>query len=512
MDYQKDDKTRIGGFNNAPSPDDGGSHQDIYQQAAPSPNPYWQGPPKEDPYRPAPTAAPEPYQPPAPAAFDPYRPPPAAPEPYQPAPAAFEPYRPPPAAPEPYQPAPAAPEPYRPPSAAPEPYRPAPPVTPEPYRPAPSTLVPRRQAPAAPDPYQPAQPAPDLYRLSSQQDDMWFVVDIPGRPLEYPLRHGESVSVGRDATQNISIENKTLSRNHLLMQRNGDRITVQVMGLNGLVYANQVYKSTTIEVAVPATLTIGDVLCRIKKKYDSDATILMSDPAAAARQRPGAGSLPNDGSFASRPPSPSYSPQPSSPAQPFSGNPPFGGFAETGKSPFPECQPIPPVFPAGQPASGFSDAPYSPPSFEFGSNPSSGGSRDGMSNESIYANDGEGKAKGSKNLLLFGGAGVGILVLATCLFFWLRSPAKVEEGGKEAGQSTATKAPAAVPAPSPPEQATTQPKTNNLYAQYLSKAKRYIEEGNTKDACDYLKDIPPTSAYRTEAVELAKQISDCKLE
>jgi len=480
MDYQKDDKTRIAGFNDAPSPDDGGSHQDTYQQAAPSPNPYWQGPPKEDPYRPAPTPSPDPYQP-APPTPDFYRPAPPTPEPYRPAPS------------------------------APEPYRPAP-VTPEPYRPAPTTLVPRRPAPSAPDPYQPAQPAPDLYRLSSQQDDMWFVVDLPGRPVEYPLRHGESVTLGRDAAQNIFIEDKTLSRSHLVMQRNGDRITIQVMGLNGLVYANQVYKSTTLEVAVPATLTVGNVACRIKKKFDSDATIMMSDPASAARQRPGAGLPPNDGAFASRPPQASFSPQPSSPSPPFSGNPPFGGIGEAEKFPFPDSQPIPPVFPAGQPAAAFPDRPYSPPSFDFGSNNATGGSRDGLSNESIYANEGEGKPKGNKNLMLIGGAGLGVLVLATCLFFWLRSPSPMADGEKETGQSTATKAPAPAPVPSAPEQAAPQPKMNNLYAQYLNKAKRFIEEGNNKDACDYLKDIPSTSAYRNEAVELAKQISDCKLE
>jgi hypothetical protein len=53
---------------------------------------------------------------------------------------------------------------------------------------------------------------------------------------------------------------------------------------------------------------------------------------------------------------------------------------------------------------------------------------------------------------------------------------------------------------------------NTLYAKYLAKAKGYLEEGNTKDACDYLKDIPPTSACWDEAVALSKKIDGCKLE
>ena len=54
---------------------------------------------------------------------------------------------------------------------------------------------------------------------------------------------------------------KTLSRNHLILTRHGDRIGIQVLGLNGLVHAGRVYKSTDLEVNAPCTLTLGNVAC-----------------------------------------------------------------------------------------------------------------------------------------------------------------------------------------------------------------------------------------------------------
>jgi hypothetical protein len=356
------------------------------------------------------------------------------------------------------------------------------------------------------DPYSPPPPTPDRYHLSPQQDDMWFLVDIAGNLVEYPLRHGESITLGRDSNQDIVIKDKTLSRKHLVMQRNGDRITVQVLGLNGLVYANQIYKSTSLEVVVPCSLTIGTVVCQIKKKIDTDATILMNDPAAAVRQRPGAGFSANDG--ASR--QPSFSPPPSpAPSWPPNDNLPFGNPPPEEKFPFAADRPIPPVFPAGQSAEKFpGSSPYSPPSFDFPHNGSTDSRREGMAQDVPAINGGGGKSKTGKWGLIIGGVGLVVLIVAISLFFWLRNPfAPKEEGGKNVEQFI----PAKAQEPIPSRQDIPQPQTNNLYGQYLMKAKNYFTEGKYMDACDYLKDIPPTSPYRSEAVELAKQIPDCKL-
>ncbi len=376
------------------------------------------------------------------------------------------------------------------------------PPTPEPYRPPPVA-----------EPYRPPQPTPDLYQLSSQQDDMWFVVDLPGKSIRFPLRYGEIVTLGRDTSQNIVIEDKTLSRNHLIMQRNGDRINVQVLGLNGLVYANQVYKSTTLEVAVPATLAIGNVACKIEKKFDSDATILMSDQAAASRQHPGSG-MPNaGGTFASRPASPAFPPPQSPQARPWGEHQPFPPAPEGAQFPFSTNQPIPPVFPAGQQAPGFPGPSPSPPSFDFRHPESPGDRHHGSPYEtpsaSIYETGGQ--PKGNKNLLFIGsGIGLVVLVVAMGLFFWLRSPAPVTPQAPPPLQPQVQSQPQMQPQSA--SGCVSGQGTNNLYAKYLSKARVYFKEGNKKDACDYLKDIPQTSACYAEAVELAKQIDDCKLE
>jgi hypothetical protein len=337
---------------------------------------------------------------------------------------------------------------------------------------------------------------------------MWFVVDMPRNPIRYPLRFGEVVTLGREASQNIVIDDKTLSRSHLVMQRNGDRINVQVLGLNGLVYANQVYKSTTLEVAAPATLTIGNIACKIDKKFDSDATVLMSNPAAAVQQRPGTAS--SGGASPSRPASPAYptpSAQPWGESQPFSAAPPEGD-----KFPFPSSHPIPPVFPAGQPAPGSPPPSYTPPSFDFGPNDPPGGSRNGVKYETPSVYGGDEKPKGGKNLLFIGGGiGAVVLVVALGLFFWLKSPSPAKAPPPPAAPPAAALPVPALPQPAASGCASGQG-TNNLYAKYLSKAKVYLKEGNKKDACDYLKDIPQSSACWAEAVELAKQIEDCKIE
>ena len=274
-------------------------------------------------------------------------------------------------------------------------YQPATPAPGSYWQPPPDEDPARSPPSPLPDPYRPPPSSPARYHLSPQQDDMWLVVDLPGHPVEYPLRHGESVTLGRDAGQDIVIIEKTLSRNHLVMQRNGDRITIQIMGLNGLVYADQVHKSTTLEVVVPCTLTIGNVVCRIKKKIDTDATILMTDPASAARQRPGAGFSPNDGAFGGRQPQSSFPPPTSSASSwPPNDNLPFGKPAEEEKFPFAADQPIPPVFPAGQPAAKFPGSPYSPPPFDFGHNGSPDGRREGGGARRLPLSM---KAEGSQN-------------------------------------------------------------------------------------------------------------------
>lgn len=319
---------------------------------------------------------------------------------------------------------------------------------------------------------------------------MWFVVEPPSKPVRHPLRQGEAVTVGREATQNIVIDEKTLSRNHLVLRRSGDRVAVQILGLNGLVYANQVHKSTTLEIPAPASLTIGNVICKIEKKYDTDATILMNDPAAAQRHQ-------SVGSAHPASPTPSWTPQ----QQPYAPLPPEG------RHPFADNHSPAPGYPPGQPAAGYTPPPGSPSSYSFGQ-ASHPGDRDpgGFAPHRAEAPGG-----GNKNRLplLIGGIGLVALLIGGGLYYWFNNKP-------------------AAPVEPPPAATTVQPPTptttsaggctggnqgaNNLYAKYLSKAAALLKEGNAKDACDYLKDIPQNSACWPEALSLAKQIEGCTLE
>ncbi len=316
---------------------------------------------------------------------------------------------------------------------------------------------------------------------------MWFVVEPPSKPVRHPLRQGEAVTVGREATQQVVIDEKTLSRNHLVLRRNGDRVAVQILGLNGMVYANQVHKSTTLEITAPASLTIGNVVCKIEKKYDTDATVLMSDPAAASRHQSGGGGH-------AAPSTPSWNPPPQ---QPYAPLPPEG------RHPFADS-PAAAGYPPGQPTPGYNPPPGSSPAYGFGQH---AGERD-PGGFTPHRSEGPGDGNKNKLLVLIGGAALAALLIGGGLYYWL------------------TNKPAA-PVEPPPATTTVQPPTptissggcsggnqgaNNLYAKYLGKAATLLKEGNTKDACDYLKDIPQNSACWPEALSLAKQIEGCTLE
>ena len=105
-----------------------------------------------------------------------------------------------------------------------------------------------------------------------------------------------------------------------------------------------------------------------------------------------------------------------------------------------------------------------------------------------------------RQLLLIGGLGLALLAMVgVALFLWLRQPAPPVQ----------TSLP---PAPPPRVRQEVIPEqVNRLHNQYLSKAREYMTQGRSIEACDYLQDIPATSPLRGEAEELARQIPGCGL-
>lgn len=470
---QKDDMTRIGGFlhplDGEDSPPAGEAQPASLQSPLPGAPPTPPQPPLPPSYAP-PEAAPsfalrEPAAPPATPTFPPtdHTLPPTGQAPHA-SPSVFPP-----------------PEPAFPP--------------PGPSAPSPGPSFAAAGPSSAPRPWTQERPPSRPAAAPVVADDMWFVVDQANPPLEHPLREGQQVSVGREANQDIVIMDKTLSRNHLVLTRRGDRIAAQVLGLNGLVYAGQVYKSTKVELVAPCALTVGNVSCRIKKKVDTEATILMTDPAVQARQQ-GMDRL---------------TPQPSAPAAQRSDPPVWPPPEEPGL-----FSPQQPVYPAGQEPSPVFGAGRAEPLFpatpqaqapprEHHDSAFPGQSASTPFSPATPADPRISKGDGNRKLFLYGGLGlVLVLIVGVALFLWLRKPAPPQP-------------PAAPPQAGPPQQqAAPQPQVepvqvSSLHSQYLSKAKSYMAAGKALEACDYLKDIPATSPLRAEAAELAKQIPGCSL-
>jgi hypothetical protein len=318
-----------------------------------------------------------------------------------------------------------------------------------------------------------------------QEDDLLFVVDGAGGGREYPLRSGQRVSVGREATQDIVINDRTLSRNHLIVQRTGERVTVQIIGLNGMVHNGATLKSQSIDLSAPVAFTVGKIPCRIKKKIDSDATILMSSPAASPA--PGMGVSPAA--------SPSFQPTPPPGGAGASFQTPApGGFG----SPAPQPQAAAPAMPSTPaPSPGFDD--FDTP--DFADDTFAGGNEDQF--QPVAAPGG-----GSKKGLIIGGIVVAVLVIGVVLFFLFGGSSDdeaVDLGNDEGAvvEKSADLAPVTVPVD--PGQ------SNDLHGKYYTEAYKLFSDGDPAMACDYLKDIPISSVYREKAENLASEMGNCNL-
>ncbi|MFH1216385.1 MAG: FHA domain-containing protein [Pseudomonadota bacterium] len=357
----------------------------------------------------------------------------------------------------------------------------------------------RPQAPVAPPPRPVAPKSP------VREEDLLFEAEMANGAVEMPLSSGHRLTVGRDTTQDIILDDRTLSREHLVLERRGDKVIIQVLGLNGLVHNGINHKSTTIEIAAPASFTVGRILCRLRKKVDTNATLFMADPAEFAKAQQKQPTPPSRDPFAGHPP-----PRGGDFRQPAP-PPPFPGGDFPGESPTPQPEPSP-SFPSASSGNAFDDFEGQNSWEDPFSQTSDGGLKSGFSSQ---------KAGIGRYLMIGGAALLGILIIVTLVLFFTRekdeprkSPATAPPVAQQAAQPpVAAPAPAVAPPPAPTEPAQTDgdPKNYNLHGRFFNEAYRYYNEGNFTMACDYLKDIPATSAFRERAENLAKQMGNCKL-
>ncbi|RJQ83898.1 MAG: FHA domain-containing protein [Desulfobacteraceae bacterium] len=312
------------------------------------------------------------------------------------------------------------------------------------------------------------------------EDELVFEAKTAAGPVEKLLTSGRRLTVGRDPSQDITLDDRTLSREHLVLERRGDKVVVQVLGLNGLVHNGVSHKSATLEMTAPASFTVGGILCRLRRKDDADATLFMADPAqfaGAGQQQP----TPPGGD--SRPPAP----------------PPFPGGDFTGAVPASQPAPAPVFSPSG--GSAFDDF-SGQSSWEDPFSQPTGSARKSRASS--------GKAGITRYLLIGGAALLVVLLVAALVFFFTRikdEPRKTPPSAQQAPAPTS----AAVAAPAAPAQTDADPKNYNQHGTSFNEAYRYYNEGKYTMACDFLQDIPATSAFRERAENLARQMGNCTL-
>ena len=344
---------------------------------------------------------------------------------------------------------------------------------------------------------------------STPEDDLLFIAEMPTGPLEFPLVSGTRMTVGRENSQNIVVNDKTLSRHHLILERKGDTVTIQILGLNGLVHNGITHKSKTIEISAPSSFTIGKITCRLKKKVDSDATLFMADPAQFAQKDARNKSVPppfpepnakwSDFPQQSFPQDSSQAPPPPIPPKDFSSN-----FESEQKK---------------KDSSPFSTSSSSPSFEDFDGqsswdDPFSSSQQNQQHKGSLFSFISE--LTPQLKYAIIGGA-VLLVIIIVALVFFLK--------GKSPEDQVIQQAPIPyVPVPetppvtqtTPPQEAvsTEQPNTKNynLHGRYFNEAYRYYNEGNYIMSCDYLKDIPRNSAFRERAENLALQMGSCNLD
>jgi hypothetical protein len=215
---------------------------------------------------------------------------------------------------------------------------------------------------------------------------------------------------------------------------------------------------------------------------DADATVFRSGPAGPARgqQQAAAGH-----------PAPPRGSVPSPPAPP-----PFPGDDFAGDI-FPQPGP-PPIFP-----------------------PAGGNAFDDFSGQGAWTDPfaqpapsgrklhtaASGKKAGSRSLII-GGAILLVVLLAAALVFYLT---RTEVEPARTPPSPPPASPQSAPAQVPPEPIDADPEKYNLHGTSFNEAYRYYNEGNYTLACDFLQDIPATSAFRERAEKLAKEMGNCTL-
>jgi hypothetical protein len=309
---------------------------------------------------------------------------------------------------------------------------------------------------------------------------MTFVVDGIGGGREVALHSGQPVTVGRETSQDIMINDRTLSRNHLVIHRRGEKVTIEILGLNGLMHNNAILKSQTIDLVVPTSFSVGNVPCRIKKKNDPDATILMAmpSPQSPSHHKSGLGT----GSAA----------MPTGSQNHISHDRATGPAAIGSYAP-PTAPPQNKEWPPTSKSTASDFERFTPSDFlddDFGS-----GADDPF--QPVVAPT----SNIPKNLII--GITAGVLVIGAILFAVIAKPFKNEP--------TVVASLSPTPVITLPARSDTAIQPNDYYGKLYEQALKSFKDGREEQACDFLIELATLSEYQQKATDLASQLEDCNL-
>ncbi|MBF0232055.1 MAG: FHA domain-containing protein, partial [Desulfamplus sp.] len=103
------------------------------------------------------------------------------------------------------------------------------------------------------------------------EDDMWFFLNKKSDERFY-LKNKMPISIGRKLGQDICIDDKTISREHLIIIREGDHVKLQILGRNGIEMNHHQLINQMITCKPPIKFNIGKVLCSINISSDETLT------------------------------------------------------------------------------------------------------------------------------------------------------------------------------------------------------------------------------------------------
>ena len=324
--------------------------------------------------------------------------------------------------------------------------------------------------------------------VSSMQPEVWFEVEtMPDKKILLP--EGVAITIGRDPEQNLSIADKTMSRNHLVLTRKGNTIVIEVKGLNGLTLNGVSYKDRILDIVVPANFSLGNLPCRLSmaEEVDEDATVLV--PPVGSMAHPDSLSPP------SSPPPPNHY---GSPAVSHSG---WGSHSSVPKENLRFNDPIA--------SASERKSPIVPPPPRFDRQDPKGPDY----SEPVFSEDENFHNRGGR---LWEKVGLTVLCLVIVLtgvwgfMVW-------KGGGKKELEVVVESSESQEYGPSSISQTSVQggdresPRVNDLYGSLIRDARKNLEKGRNEDACDCLKNIPREDPYFVEASALSRQIEGCDL-